>query len=356
MNIRPEIKQVPAYNFAAKDAAIKLDQNESPYDLPPDLKAQVLARLSDTAFNRYPELAAQTLAAELADLNDWSPGGVIVTGGSNILIQALVTAAGTGRQVLTVAPTFSVYPLQARLQGAELVEVPLAPDFSLPLDALLDKLAAGGGVFFLANPAAPTANLFLEDALQVLAAASAADWLFVIDEAYHQFSGTSALNLVEQYPHAISLRTLSKAFGLGGVRLGYGVMQPELAVQLQKVIMPFSVSALQLAAGEVVLANPDFVQGRVDEALGERARVMAFLKGLPGATPFTSETNFILFRVADAGAVYEELLARGILIRRQDHLPGLSGCLRVSIGAPPENDAFMVALEQLNILKEAAHG
>lgn len=356
MNVRPDVQQAPAYHFSAKDARIKLDQNESPYDLPPALKQQLLARLNEVAFNRYPELAAHSLAAKLAALYDWSPAGVVVTGGSNVLIQALVTAAGIGRQVLTVAPTFSVYPLQASLQGAELLEVPLQPDFSLPLDELTARLAAGSGVFFLANPAAPTANLFTPEATERLAEASAANWLMVIDEAYHQFSGSDFLATVARHPHVISLRTLSKAFGLGGVRLGYGLMQPELAVHIQKVVMPFSVSALQLAAGEVVLDNLEFVSARVQETLAERERLQAFLHTLPGLKAFPSSTNFILFKVADAAAFYEGLLARSILIRRQDHLPGLAGCLRVSVGTPDENNAFMAAAAELAAPQETPYG
>ncbi len=343
MNLRPDLLAVPAYHFTPRAQTVKLDQNESPYDLPADLKQQVLNRLAATPFNRYPDIDAAGVKAKLLELYDWS-GGVVVAGGSNVLIQALVTAAGLGRSVLTVAPTFSVYGLQAELQGARLVECPLGEDFRLPLKALKRELDRGKGVFFLANPAAPTGNLFAAEALLELAEASKKSWLFVVDEAYHQFSDSDASGLVRRYPHVVSLRTLSKAFGLGGVRLGYALAQSDLAEQLQKAVMPFSVSALQLAVAETVLAAPGYAERYVAEAKHERARVFAALQNLAGVTPYPSSTNFVLFKVPDAAAVFAALLARDVVVRRQDHLPGLAECLRVSVGTPAQNSLFLEAL------------
>lgn len=344
MNLRPDILAAPAYHFTPRVQPVKLDQNESPYDLPTDLKERILKRLERTAFNRYPDIDAASLKIKLAALYDWPETGVLVAGGSNVLIQALVTAAGLGRTVLTVAPTFPVYGLQAGLQSARLVECPLQDAFALPLEGLKRELRSGEGVFFLANPAAPTGNLFREEALLELARASQEGWLFVIDEAYHQFSGSDAMELVRRYPHVISLRTFSKAFGLGGVRLGYALMQSALAEQLQKVVMPFSVSALQIAVAETVLGAPDYTQVYIEEAKRERERMFVALQSLPGVAPFPSSANFILFKVPDAAHVFEALLKRGVVVRRQDHLTGLTGCLRVSVGTPAQNSTFLEAL------------
>jgi histidinol-phosphate aminotransferase len=352
MFLRPEVKAAPAYNFTSHPAAIKLDQNESPYDLPEVLKEKALEIFKSLDFNRYPDLAGESLRPKLAQFHQWDEKGVVVSGGSNILIQAFVTAAGIGNTVLTVAPTFSVYPLQAKLQGAGLIEVPLNADFSLPFGELLNELQKGQGVFFLANPAAPTGNVFSASQLEALAEASSQNWLFVIDEAYHQFSKTDYSYLVKRYPHVASLRTFSKAFGLGGVRLGYGLMQNELAVQIQKLILPFSISGLQLVIANVVLEDvlthqPNFVQARIEETLRERARVMHELRTLPDIHVFPSETNFFIVRVANAEIFYKQLLQTGIIIRRQDHLPGLKNCVRVSIGTPQENDAFLQIAKRL---------
>ncbi len=347
MSLRPELLAAPRYHFSARNAAVKLDQNESPYDLPDDLKAVILARLSRLAFNRYPDLRAETLRDKLAERCGWPPDGLVVAGGSNVLIQAIVIAAGLGRTVLTLKPTFSIYGLQARLLGAKLLECPLEDDFSLPVAALEGELARGTGVLFLAQPAAPTGNRHPWQDLERLAEAAAGNWLFALDEAYHQFSDGDGLPLLRRYPHLVSLRTFSKACGLAGARLGYMLAQPAIAQEVQKAILPFSVSALQLVVGEALLEQGDLVGERIAEILQERERVFGALDALPGLIAYPSEANFILFRVEDAAEVYAGLLERGVVIRRQDHLPGLAGCLRVSIGRPEENDAFLKAIDDL---------
>lgn len=342
MSVRSEVLVAPAYHFSAKPYAVKLDQNESPYDLPAELKREVFARLERVSTNRYPELAAESLRAALAKKHGWDEMGVVVGGGSNTLIQAFVIACGLGRRVLSVTPTFSVYSLCAHLLNAELTEVPLEEDFALPTSALKAELSRGRGVLFLANPAAPTGNVFAEADLETLIRAAAPNWTVVLDEAYCQFSGTDLSHFVRTYPHVACLRTLSKAFGMGGVRLGFALAQPTLAEQLQKVMIPFSVSSLQVAVGLTVLEHPDYVEARVAETLRERKKLASGLRAL-GLQVFPSATNFLLFRAADAPSFYEALLERGVLIRRQDHLRGLHGCLRVSVGTPQENEAFLEA-------------
>lgn len=343
MSVRPEVRAARAYHFSARPARIKLDQNESPYDLPPELKAEVWARLETLPWNRYSELAAEPLRAAVARYHDWDEAGVVVAGGSNVLIQAFVAACGIGQRVLNVSPTFAVYGEQARLLGAPLTELPLTEHFKLPTAQLLHELTRGPGVFFLANPAAPTGNTFAQAELETLLTAATPDWTVVFDEAYHQFSDTDLLPLVRAAPNTASLRTFSKAFGLGGVRLGYALTSPELATNLQKLLLPFSVSALQVATGLTVLEHPEYVAARAEEAKRERAQLLSELEQLPGLSVYPSQTNFLLFRVSDAETFFMALLDAGVLVRRQDHLPGLGGCLRVSVGTPDENRAFVAA-------------
>ena len=348
MSVRPEVRAARAYHFTPRPALLKLDQNESPYDLPRELKAEVWAKLERVPWNRYSELATESLRAAIARFHGWDEAGVVVSGGSNVLIQAFVAACGISQRVLSVKPTFAVYGEQARLLGAPLSEVPLDDDFSLPLAGLLAELGRGPGVFFLANPAAPTGNVFARDELTALTDAAAADWTLVLDEAYHQFAETNLLSLVRANPHTASLRTFSKAFGLGGVRLGYALTSPELAQNVQKLLLPFSVSALQVATGLTVLEHPEYVAFRAAEAKRERAYLFGELQKLSGLEVYPSQTNFLLFRVENAEAFFNALLAEGILVRRQDHLPGLTGCLRVSVGTPDENRAFIAAAKKVS--------
>ncbi len=354
MSLRPEVRALPPYRFEAHDTPIKLDQNESPEDLPAPLKEAALARLASAAWHRYPDLHPEGLARRLGARHGWPAEGVAVAGGSNVLIQALAVIAGLGRRVVTVAPSFSVYTLQARLVGAELTEVPLGAGFALPTADLEATLAHGVGVLFVAAPMAPTGNGVAVDDLERLAVAADDRWLVVIDEAYAEFAGVDHDDLARRFPQVVRLRTLSKAFGLAGARLGYALADPEVAEAIRKALLPFSVSALQVAVAETVLDAPDVMAERVSRMVAERERLLAALRTRPFVEVFPSVTNFVLFRVADAASVHEGLRDRGVLIRRQDHLPGLEGCLRVSVGLAEEVDAFLHALDA--VAGESVHG
>ncbi|MDZ7707693.1 MAG: histidinol-phosphate transaminase [Trueperaceae bacterium] len=351
MSIRDEVRDAPAYVFRAWPHRVKLDQNEAPADLAEPLRERVLDRLREVDWHRYPELRAHTVAAAIAERDGWDPDGVVVAPGSNVLIQALVIAAGLGRRVLTVSPTFAVYASQARLLGVELSEVPLSPDgFALDAPALTRELRRGPGVVFLADPAAPTGNRLDDDAVAaVLEAASRHDWTVVIDEAYWPYAGVHRLDEIRGRPDRVALRTFSKADALGGVRLGYALAHPDTAKQVGKVLLPFDVSALQAAVAEVVLADDEAAaarERRIATARRERERVREALAAHPEVTVYPSVTNFLLFRVPDAEAAHRAFLDEGVLVRRQDHLPGLGGCLRVTVGSEADDDAFLAAAER----------
>lgn len=351
MSIRDEVRDAPAYVFRTWPHRVKLDQNEAPEDLAEALRERVLARLREVDWHRYPELRAHTVAKAIAARDGWDPAGVVVAPGSNVLIQALVIAAGLGRRLLTVAPTFAVYASQARLLGVEATEVPLLPDgFGLDVEAMTRELRRGPGVLFLADPAAPTGNRLDDDAVAaVLDAASRHDWTVVIDEAYWPYAGRHRLDEIRGDPGRLALRTFSKADALGGVRLGYALSHPDTAQQVGKVLLPFDVSALQAAVAEVVLGDPEAAtarERRIETARRERERVHTALAAHPEVTVYPSVTNFLLFRVPDAEAVHQAFLNEGILVRRQDHLPGLAGCLRVTVGSTADDDAFLAAAQR----------
>jgi histidinol-phosphate aminotransferase len=343
MLVRDEIRSLPNYSYKSRSAEVKLDQNESPEEIPDSIKTALLTKMQTVPFHRYPDLGTEQLRRAIGKRFDWPESGVVVSGGSNVLIRAVAIAGGIGRSIVSVKPTFPIYADQARQLSANLVEIPLNSDFSLPIKQLSIPLAKHIGVFFLANPAAPTGNSFHPDEVEELARLTANRWIFVIDEAYHQFAGISALPLVKKYPHVVSLRTFSKAYGLAGLRVGFALAQPELVAELSKIIMPFSVSTLQVIAAETALELEDLFSERLETTISERTRVSAGLKDL-GLNPYPSATNFILFRVPDAGSVFRGLLHHGILIRRQDHLERLEGALRVTVGTPNQNDHFLKAL------------
>ncbi|MFN3266540.1 MAG: pyridoxal phosphate-dependent aminotransferase [Deinococcales bacterium] len=345
--IRFALRASPDYPFTSIEAPIKLDQNESGYDFPPELKQLALEKMLTANWNRYPDIHANRLRKQVAARVGWQEDGIVLTPGSNVLIHALAQAAGIGQRVLSVAPAFSLYGLSAQLLGANLLEPRLNSDFSLPMQDLLFVLEQPTpGVAYLAVPHAPTGAMPSLQEIETLVARADKNWLLVLDEAYFEYSGRNHIALLEQ-PNVCILRTFSKAWGLGGVRFGALLAQPDLVRQIQKVLSPFNVSLMIQCVIETALEHPEYVQTRVQETLAERARVFAALEPLKNWKVYPSAANFHLIRTPNATAAHAALLECGILVRKQDSYAGLEGCIRVSIGTPAENDAFIAAALEL---------
>jgi len=342
---KPHLASLAPYPYRKVDARVKLDQNESPDDLPPEVKERALRRLAGLSWNRYPDLHAEEVRAAVARFAGWPAEGVACAPGSNFLILALGQAA---RRVVDTSPSFAYYEGAAKLSGVDYRAVRLGADFALPVGGLLAALAGEPGVLFLAVPHAPTGKLFPRaEVLPVVEAATRDGWLVVIDEAYHQFAGSDYRDLARKNPGVVLLRTFSKAWSLGGLRAGYLLGTPEIAGKVQSMLPPFLVPATSAAVLLSALESPGYVEALAARLVAERTRLLALLAGHPTWKAHQSATNFLLVRTPDAKAAYEGLLARGILVRRQDHYPGLQGCIRVSVGTPAENDAFLEAAKGL---------
>lgn len=350
--VRAAILASPEYPFTPVDAPVKLDQNECSLDLPAPLKAQVLERLASSDWHRYPDLNGEGLSAAIGAHDGWPAAGTVAVTGSNVLIALLVQLAGLGARVLTVKPNFALYALDAKLLGAELIEVPLGAEFATDVEGLIAQIDAGravaaeragpAGVIFVPRPHAPTGSLCALQDIERLAQASQG-WVLVVDEAYHHFAGPSAIDIARRYEHVVLLRTFSKAWGLAGARLGYALASEPVARQLRKLVAPFAVSVFQSVCAQVALANPQFMQERVSATIAERERVFNALQAHPTWKVLPSAANFLLIRTPDAAAAYASLLAGGVLVRKQDSYFGLQGCIRVTIGTRDENDAFLRA-------------
>jgi histidinol-phosphate aminotransferase len=340
---KPHLADLADYPYAKVDARIKLDQNESPEDLPPELKRLVLERLAALPWNRYPELHADDVRTALARHEDWPEAGVVISPGSNLLILALAEAA---RQVLDTSPAFPYYRGAAVAAGTPYRAVPLGPGFTLPREALLAALDGPPGVLFLPVPHAPTGALFAPDDVATLAdRARATGWLLVVDEAYHAFAGTDARPLARRNPSVAILRTFSKAWSLGGIRTGYLLGSPRVASVVRALLPPFCIPAHTGVIIRTVLEQPGYVAALVERIRTERTRLAA---GLAAAKPawsvYPSAANYLLVRTPDAAGAFEHLRSRGLLVRRQDHYPGLEGCIRISVGTAAENDELLVAV------------
>lgn len=338
---KPHLSTVADYPYAKSDARIKLDQNESPEDLPPEVKARALERLAKLDWNRYPELHAEDVRAALARHEDWPEEGVVLAPGSNLLVLALASA---GRTVLDTVPAFPYYKGGAAAAGTPWRGLPLGPGFTLPLDGLLAAMADPPGVCFLPVPHAPTGAMFAAADVERLAArAQERGWLLVVDEAYQAFAGTDFRYLARRHEHVAILRTFSKSWCLGGIRAGYLLGSKRVASVVRACLPPFCIPVHTSAILLSVLEAPGYVQPLAARLRAERERVLAALKQHPSWKPYPSAGNFLLVRTPDAAAAYQKLLAAGILVRRQDHYPGLEGCIRISVGTPAENDAMLAA-------------
>jgi len=338
---KPHLSTVADYPYSKYDARVKLDQNESPEDFPPELKARALERLASLTWNRYPELYAEDVRTAVARHEGWPEEGVVVSPGSNLLVLALAEAAAS---VIDTSPAFPYYKGAAVSSGTPYRAVPLGEGFALPLGGLLAALDGPPGVLFVPNPHGPTGALFDAADLSALAAkARARDGLLVVDEAYHAFSGTDARPLARENPNVCLLRTFSKSWCLGGVRAGYLLASPGVAAVARALLPPFCLPATTGAILLTALESPGYVAPLVARIRGERERLLAALAKHPSWRAHPSASNFFLVRTPDAKAAHAKLLAAGVLVRRQDHYAGLEGCIRVSVGTPAENDLFLRA-------------
>jgi histidinol-phosphate aminotransferase len=338
---KPHLAQVADYPYSKFDARVKLDQNESPDDFPPALKARAVERIASLSWNRYPELHAEDVRAAIARHEGWPEEGVVLSPGSNVLVLALASAAST---VIDTQPAFPYYKGAATATGTPYRAVPLGKDFALPTSELLAALDQSPGVLFVPNPHGPTGKLFETSDLERLAEkAREKGALLVVDEAYHAFAGTDARPLARGNPHVAILRTFSKSWCLGGIRAGYLLGSPKVAAVARALLAPFCIPAHTGAILLTALESPGYVAPLMTRLRAERERLLAELGKHPEWKPWPSASNFILVRTKDAKAAHAKLLAAGILVRRQDHYSGLEGCIRVSVGTREENDALIKA-------------
>lgn len=342
---RKPVLELDAYHLDTHEG-IKLNQNESPWDLPVPLKAQIVENLLKVPWNRYPPPDPIQLKKKMAKyLNVW-PDNIVFANGSNVLIQALVMATSVGGKVMVLEPSFGVYAYQAQLLDNKVVAIPLEPDFSLPVKKMLRIMKKEKpNIIFIPNPNAPTGTLFDFEAIKEIV--QSASCPVVIDEAYYPFSTTTMIDWIRSYDNLVILRTFSKAMSLGGLRLGWLIAEPDVARHVQKCLLPFCMSRLTYETAMVTLDNMDYVEKVASQIREERDRVWKEMQTVPAITPYPSKANFILFDTADATRVFKGLIKEGILVRVIKDLHRLQNTLRVTIGTKDENNSFLTALRKV---------
>jgi histidinol-phosphate aminotransferase len=345
--VRDDLRALEGYHSAQVDVEVRLNTNESPFPPPEGWRDEVAASLAAIEWHRYPDRAAAALRAAIADWHGVEPDQVFAANGSNEVLQTLLlTYAGPGRSVLTFEPTYQLHAHIARITGATVVEAERAADFSLDVDAARAAVAAAApAVTFLCSPNNPTGRV--EEPAMVRALLDAAPGLVVVDEAYAQFAGWSALDLVAEDVALVVVRTFSKTWSMAAARLGYCVAPSWVVRHLQDVVLPYHLDAAKQAAGRLALAHVEEMDARVKQVVAERERLVDALGAL-AVEVFPSGANFVLLRVTPSGRsggeVWQGLVDRGVLVRDCSRWRRLDGCLRVTIGTPAEDDRFLAAL------------
>ncbi|WP_326552833.1 histidinol-phosphate transaminase [Micromonospora sp. NBC_01813] len=349
--IRDEFRGRSPYGAPQLDVPVRLNTNENSYPLP-EVVVEAIAKAVTAELrelNRYPDRDATALRTDLAGYlgGGLTPAGVWAANGSNEIQQQLLQVfAGPGRVALGFTPAYSMHPLLALGTGTRWVDGRRGPDFGLTTtDAAAQVAEHQPDLVFLCSPNNPTGTAL--DPAVVDAVLATAPGIVVVDEAYAEFArpGTrSALELLPAHPRLVVTRTMSKAFGFAGGRLGYLAAHPAVVDAVQLVRLPYHLSALTQAAARAALAHRDTLLGTVAVIKQQRDRIVSRLRelGLPVAD---SDANFVLFGVGgDQRAVWRGLLERGVLVRDV----GLAGWLRVTAGTPQETDAFLTAMAELN--------
>ena len=332
--VKKEVRVLRAYQAKEIACRVKLDANESPYgfQIAPRAAGRVLT-------NRYPDPEAKKLRGLIAGELGVRPENLLQGNGSDEIIYNLV--ATFGGPVLYPSPTFSMYGIISEVLGERKVSVPLDGNFDLDEEKMLKAVRTHRPkLVFLSSPNNPTGNSFSRERIQRIIEASRG--IVVVDEAYQPFAaGRGLLPRLKYHKNLVILRTLSK-IGLAALRLGFLVAAEEIIEEVNKVRLPFNVNALSQAVAIDVLRNRKALTTAIKAIVAERARLMTAMKRIGSVTPFPSEANFILFRVADPGTTYAGLLGRGVLVRNVSD--AVKGCLRVTVGTPQENAKFLHAL------------
>ena len=377
-HVRPDVQAMHGYVVPDATDAIKLDAMENPFRLPQALQAELGRTLAALAINRYPSGTTYRALKQAIAVQDGLLGAdaqpdvsrLVLGNGSDELISLLCQlVAQPGAVVMAPAPSFVMYEMSAKLAGASFVPVPLQADFSLDLPAMLQAIETyRPALVFLAYPNNPTGNLF--DTAAVQAILRATDGLVVLDEAYAPFAGgASWMSQLDAWPNLAVMRTCSK-WGLAGARLGYLAAQPVWTEPLDRIRPPYNISVLDAEATRFALQHFEVFAQQTAALCEARTTLAARLQALVGPqgalgvngldTVYPSAANFVLVRVADtvAGAtptaqpsrasrVATAMRERGVLIKDASRMhPLLANCLRLTVGAPAENEAMLAALTE----------
>lgn len=337
------IKILSSYSVPQVKCDIKLDGNESPYDLYPVLKKHILKELEVLELNRYPDPEFTRVRSRLSKLFSHPEEGILLGNGSDEIIQMLITVfTGKTGKILIPTPTFSMYKLTSIALNKKVIECELDDDFDINLDDILKFINEDDpDLIFFATPNNPTGNSFSKDKIMKVLENTQA--IVVIDEAYFDYSDISYLDCLSKYKNLIILRTMSK-IGLASLRLGILIADPELVQQINKARLPYNINTFSQSVMMIALDNIDLINQKVEIIKVERKKLEMDLSKFKSLKVFPSDANFFFIRAEDADLLFNELVKRNILIRNFNRPGRLSNCVRITVGTPGENKKLIEAL------------
>lgn len=346
LKYRSKLGEMPSYDVTEREWKIKVNANESGMNLPPMVEDRVMARISRVAFNRYPNEQLDMLMEDIADNYRMSKESVFIGNGSSEIIEKIFYCfGGKNHKIVFTQPSFSMYHIYA--EAAEAVAVPFdlnEEDYSLNVKAYVNAVnESKASLCVICNPNNPTGNVVsLEDIEYIAEHTSCA---FLVDEAYIEFHGESAVSLLKKYPNMIVARTFSKAYGLAACRCGYMLAAPAITGMIAKSFMPYHMDVLTLVTADAVFSMRDEYVPRIQMVIAERKRMEDMMSGLKGFKVYPSHANFILVKYNKAVEMNKYLTNLGIGIRSFGNAPGLTNCMRISIGTREENDTVFKSIK-----------
>ena len=355
--VRDDVALMEGYHSPQLEVDIRLNTNEAPGSPPAEFADRVAEAVHGLEWHRYPSRSAGALRARIAEVESLVAGRalrsdeVFVANGSNEVLQTIMLAyGGAGRRALTFEPTYALHSHISKVCGTEVVSGGRDEAFAIEIETATRLISeTRPAVTFLCSPNNPTGVIDPPEVIErVLDAVHAVVGLLGVDEAYGQFAEWSALSMVDDANSLVVSRTYSKTWSMAAARLGYGIGPSWLIEELDKVVLPYHLDAAKQAAGTIALDFEAEMAARVAMLVDERRRVTDGLARLD-VDLWPSEANFVLFRprAVDGATVWQRLVDRSILIRNCASWPNLEGCLRVTLGTPEENTAFLAALTEI---------
>ena len=343
--INPAVRAQKPYHLERRNVPVKLNQNENPFDWPLAIKEEIGRFCVERPWNRYPPFIPEELREMLGEYAGVPADCIIAGNGSNEMLLVLMLAfAKKGEPVLLCQPTFTVYHLLAEGVGAGSETVFLDSKMQFDVDAILAASARRPNApLLICSPNNPTGSELDETAVRKILKRHRGP--FILDQAYIEFGGFSAMQLTKEHPHLIVTRTFSKAFAGAGLRIGYMAGQKEVITEISKIKLPYNINFFSEFVARTALRHCSELATGIELLIRERDALARFLAGLP-LTVYPSCANFIMIRTGRKMELFESLLADGILVRDVSGYPLLENCLRISIGTPEENVLLRSSLQK----------